>query len=130
MSSLYDHEEFQKFSEECIKESFVNYDWDHSENQVLKAESRDWNAYGTHLAPAVVINGKTLRGHLTPNNVFEALCAAFKSEPYECRQFQDKEEIPMPLYQAKGINTRTLIMIMIILVIINVCIIFFYRQYL
>ncbi len=36
----------------------------------------------------------------------------------------------MPLYQSKGINTRTLMVIMAILVGINICIIFFYRKYL
>lgn len=90
--------EFRDFADECLKETFVNLDWSMNENTVLARDSKDWNNYGTHLYPAVVINGKTLRGHLTPNNVFEALCAAFKSEPSQCRQFQDKEEIPMPLY--------------------------------
>ena len=80
-------QEFRNYADECIKETFVNMDWSKDENQVLSVDSEDWNNYGTHLYPAVVINGKTLRGHLTPNNVFEALCAAFKTEPSNCRQF-------------------------------------------
>ena len=80
-------QEFRNYADECIKETFVNMDWSQDENQVLSVDSEDWNNYGTHLYPAVVINGKTLRGHLTPNNVFEALCAAFKTEPSNCRQF-------------------------------------------
>ena len=56
-------------------------------NSILFKEQKEWNANGSHLYPAIVINGKTLRGHLTPNNVFEALCAAFKSEPTACRTF-------------------------------------------
>lgn len=123
-------DEFRNYAEECIKETFTGYDWNANDNQVLRKDAKDWNSYGSHMYPAVVINGKTLRGHLTPNNVFEAICAAFKYEPDECRDFYDQEEIPVPKYQASGVNTRTLIMIMAVLVMVNLVIIFFYRRYL
>lgn len=76
----------------------------------------------------MVINGKTLRGHLTPNNVFEGLCAAFKSEPSACKSFQEKEGIQIPAYQSSGINTGTLVLIMMALLAVNVCIILIYRK--
>lgn len=98
MSSVENPNEFQEYIDECVKSSFVSFDWSAADNQVLRGERKDWNALGSHYYPAVVINQKTLRGHLTPNNVFEALCAGFKYEPYECRQFQDKEDIPLPFY--------------------------------
>ena len=80
-------DEFRNYSEECVKQTFDDTDWNKGDNTVLKHDLADWNNYGSHWYPAVVINGKTVRGHLTPNNIFEAVCAAFKTEPYACREF-------------------------------------------
>ena len=75
-----------------------------------------------------MINNRTLRGNLTPDNVFEAICAAFSKEPPECKKWQEEEGIPMPEYQTAGVNARTLLIIMVVLIIFNVGIILLYRK--
>ena len=78
----------------------------------------------------MVINSKTFRGRLTPDNAFEAICAAFKNEPSTCRVWQEEMGIEVPEGRSSGINQRTLFALIIVLVIINICIILVYRQYL
>ena len=91
---------------------------------------KDWNNYGTHLYPSIVINNVTLRGRLTPDHVMEATCAAFYDEPKQCKKFQEKLDIPMPSYQVSGINAKNLLVIMIVLAIVTFIIILVYRSYL
>ena len=45
--------------------------------------------YGLHFYPAVVINGLVFRGQLNPDNVFEAVCAAFKTMPNGCYEWEE-----------------------------------------
>jgi len=66
--------------------------------------SEDWTNYGHNLIPSININQKTFRGRLTPDNVFEGICAAFTSEPHECRVWQEELGIEVPKGQATGIN--------------------------
>jgi len=66
--------------------------------------SEDWTNYGHNLIPSININQKTFRGRLTPDNVFEGICAAFSSEPHECRVWQEDLGIEVPKGQATGIN--------------------------
>ena len=78
----------------------------------------------------MVINSKTFRGRLTPDNAFEAICAAFKNEPSTCRVWQEEMGIEVPEGRSTGINQKTLFALIIVLIIINICIILVYRQYL
>jgi len=66
--------------------------------------AEDWTNYGHNLIPSININHKTFRGRLTPDNVFEGICAAFSSEPHECRVWQEELGIEVPKGQATGIN--------------------------
>ena len=92
--------------------------------------SEDWTNYGHNLIPSVTINKKTFRGRLTPDNVFEGICASFVSEPHECRVWQEELGIEVPRGQATGINERVLFYLILGLVLINVIIILAYRKYL
>jgi hypothetical protein len=78
----------------------------------------------------MVINGKTFRGRLNPDNVFEAICASFQHEPKQCKKWQEMEGIPIPRGQSTGISQRTLFMLILTLIIVNVLIILAYRRYL
>ena len=82
--------------EKCVISTFEGSDVSMDDNSVLRDSSAEWQKYGTHLSPAMVINGKTFRGRLNPDNVFEAICASFKHEPKQCRKWQEMEGIPIP----------------------------------
>ena len=100
------------------------------DNTLLKAMSEDWTNYGHNLIPSININQRTFRGRLTPDNVFEGVCAAFSSEPHECRVWQEELGIEVPRGQATGINQRVLFFLICGLVVVNVVIILVYRKYL
>ena len=100
------------------------------DNSVLKDHANEWQLLGTHLSPAMVINNRTFRGRLTPDNVFEAICASFNHEPKQCRKWQEMEGIPIPRGQSTGITQRTLFYLILILISVNVIIILAYRRYL
>mgnify|MGYP000147128182 CR=1 FL=1 len=72
----------------CVEETFYGKDFSKSENNVMKAASEDWADLGSNLYPQMVINGMTFKGRMTPDNVFEAICASFKVEPRQCHRFQ------------------------------------------
>jgi hypothetical protein len=55
------------------------------DNVVLRKTASEWQEYGSYLYPALTINDRTFRGRLNPENVFEAVCAAFRHEPKQCR---------------------------------------------
>lgn len=72
----------------------------------------------------------TFKGRLTPDNVFEAICASFKSEPRQCHRFQKRHHLPVPNIQSKSLTNRTVFLIILVLFVVNLVIIFAYRSYL
>lgn len=110
--------------------TFEGEDMSKDDNAVLRESSNEWQKYGTHLSPAMVINGRTFRGRLMPDNVFEAICASFSHEPKQCRKWQEMEGIPIPRGQSTGITQRTLFTLILILISVNIIIILAYRRYL
>jgi hypothetical protein len=75
----------------CISDSFEKsgpeFDSSLDDNNHLRDMLLEWNNYGSHLYPSVVINSITFRGQLNPYNVFEAICAGYKDTPPECVNF-------------------------------------------
>ena len=71
----------------CVDESFTGKDYSKNDNVVLRSSAEDWISLGTQLYPQLVINGMTFKGRLTPDNVFEAICASFQREPRQCHKF-------------------------------------------
>ena len=70
----------------CIEDSWENApgakaDPTTDDNVYLRQMLEDWNNYGHHLYPSVIINDITFRGQLNPFNVFEAICAGYKDLP-------------------------------------------------
>lgn len=61
----------------CVKGTFDGSNFAQDENRVLKEESEVWKKYGTGYWPSIVINDRTYRGDLVPDNVFNALCSGF-----------------------------------------------------
>lgn len=47
------------------------------DNSVLREFSKQWKQFGTGYWPSVVINKRTFRGDLIPDNIFSAICAGF-----------------------------------------------------
>jgi hypothetical protein len=111
----------------CVATSFTEGS---SENTMYKKAASDWNQLGSHMYPAITVNNRTIRGRLTPDNIFEAVCASFSTEPKACRKWQSMNDVPVPDYQHPGINARTLGLIMLTLIIVNCIIIAIYRKYL
>ena len=116
--------------EKCVAGTFEGDSMSLDDNSVLKDHANEWQKLGTHLSPAMVINNRTFRGRLTPDNVFEAICASFSHEPKQCRKWQEMEGIPIPRGQSTGITQRTLFSLILILISVNVIIILAYRRYL
>ena len=61
----------------CVRDSFEGPDPSKDDNKLLRVESKDWKTYGTAYSPSVVINDRTYRGDLIPDNVAIAICANF-----------------------------------------------------
>lgn len=71
--------------EECVDNSFYDYEHSTSDNRMLSKESEEWRNNGPSFYPAVIINNVTFRGFLSSDNVFEAICQGFKKHPSECK---------------------------------------------
>lgn len=115
---------------ECVDKTFNGNDYSTYDNVVLKSASEDWTALGTQLYPQLVINGMTFKGRLTPDNVFEAICASFQREPKQCHRFQKQHHIPDPRIISNSLTNRTVFLIILVLFVVNIVIIFAYRRYL
>ena len=104
----------------CVKSSFTggiigNYK---TENEVLAAENSYWKSYGANFYPSIVINNRTYRGAFEPEAVYEAICSGFKNMPSECK----KGGI------FNGVDTMTVVYIVIALVLFNICLLYCYRR--
>lgn len=107
------------------------------DNKHLRDMLFQWNNFGSHLYPSVVINNITFRGQLNPYNVFEAICAGYKDTPPECVNFLLQEgfapvlnQDEMDTAQAKrsGVRQTTFIGILVALVVANIILVLAYRK--
>ena len=96
------------------------------DNSILKEHTVAWKTYGHGYWPSVVINERTFRGDLTPDNVFEAICAGFQTTPLYCRIFQEQEGIVSA--PPAGITGGVLLFVVILLVGVNLLLIVLYRR--
>lgn len=76
----------------CVNGTFTSWDsnsvnYQTDENPTLAEMQEQWNKYGSHLFPSVVINNITFRGQVNADNVFEAACSAFSTLPHGCNQW-------------------------------------------
>ena len=80
---------FQDYEEtmQCVKNSFDGPNWQVDDNLILKDDAVSWKKYGHGYWPSVVINRRTFRGDLIPDNVFEAICSGFTTPPDYCVTF-------------------------------------------
>ena len=74
-------------TKKCVDESFEKGTRDKADNRILAADALRWKEYGSAYWPSIVINSKTFRGDMTPDNVFGAICAGFKNPPPYCIDF-------------------------------------------
>ena len=77
--------DFEK-TQECVENSFNGNDWSVAENSLLMQEQKDWKNYGAYFFPQIVINNRTYRGMIEPDNVFDAICEAFNEAPGVCEK--------------------------------------------
>jgi len=61
---------------QCVTDTFDGPN-QKADNLVLKGEAVGWKKYGSGYWPSVVINDRTYRGDLVPDNVLNAVCAGF-----------------------------------------------------
>ena len=66
---------------QCITDSFEGPDIKRADNKILRVMAESWKQYGSGYWPAVVINDRTFRGDLIPDNVLNAICSGFAKEP-------------------------------------------------
>jgi hypothetical protein len=100
----------------------------------LRENSKLWQEYGTLYWPSVTIDRLTFRGDLTPENILEAICAALANKPDVCYKFYEEEGIafsrPAVILNNKvnRVTTTFLIGIVVVLVVVNLALIYAYRQ--
>lgn len=70
---------------DCVKATFEGNSFSQDDNRILREDSEAWKKYGTGYWPSIVINDRSYRGDLIPDNVFNALCSSFSSEPGVCK---------------------------------------------
>jgi len=118
----------------CVKDSFVSQvvgaepNMQKDDNIILKEEAEKWKALGSAYWPAIVINERTYRGDMVPDNVMTSICSAFSSEPRYCRQFREDIGQPTVGMTGSGVTRNVLVLVVIFLVILNVFIILLYRR--
>jgi len=74
-----------------------------------------------------VINERTYRGDLVPDNVLIGLCSAFNDEPTYCASFKEEQGIA-PALSNTGVSRNILILVVVFLVLLNVGILMLYRR--
>ena len=112
----------------CVKETFGGSDnINEADNKLLAKMEREWKMYGTAYWPSIVVNNKTYRGDITPDNVFGALCAGFRNLPDACGGNGKKQTIVISSNN-EGISGNALIIVVILLVIVNLLLIVLYRR--
>lgn len=62
---------------DCVQKTIEGSSSSDDDNTVLRQESEKWKKYGTGYWPSVVINDRTYRGDLVPDNILNAICSAF-----------------------------------------------------
>ena len=92
--------------EECVSDTFSGNTGDIGvdDNYVLLESLHDWQAYGTQVYPSLVINKRSIRGRLTPDNAFEAICASFQNIPKTCMKFYTHNHIAIPVGRSTGVS--------------------------
>jgi len=114
----------------CVQETFVSKGketYDKDDNTELKSSLEDWQSFGSHLYPAVSVNGIKFRGQVNPENVFEDICMGFTRMPHACRRFLKKEGIKV---QDNGINSNQLVAVLFSVIVLNAILFLNYRNHL
>ena len=116
----------------CVNGTFdsmdeAKVDYDKDDNGILREAAADWLQLGTHIYPSLVINEKTFRGRLTPDNAFEAICASFSEFPKPCLKWYNRHSIPVPEGRSTGVSQRVLFVYILLIIIMNTTIIICYR---
>lgn len=123
--------------ESSFEKSGPEVDYSMDDNKHLRDMLFEWNNFGSHLYPSVVINNITFRGHLNPYNVFEAICAGYKDTPQECINFLlqegfqpilNIEEFEASQAKKSGVRQTTFVGILALLVVGNIILVLAYRK--
>ena len=117
--------------EECVSDTFSQETGDFSkdDNYVMYEALHDWQEYGTHVYPSLVINKRSIRGRLTPDNAFEAICASFQNVPKQCMKFYTHNKIAVPRGRSTGVSQRVLLAYIIVIILMNLALIIAYRAH-
>lgn len=109
----------------CVDESFEGSFKDRAENTIFSADAARWKEYGSAYWPAIIVNQRTFRGDLTPDNVFGAVCAGFSQPPRFCREFQESQGYTA---EKQGVSGEVLIYVVVLLILVNVVLICLYKR--
>jgi hypothetical protein len=118
----------------CVSDSFISTgtgiqpNFQKDDNKILKEEAEKWKALGSAYWPSIVVNERTYRGDMVPDNVMTAICSAFSSEPSYCIKFREDIGQPAIGTSGSGVTRNVLLFVVLFLVILNVFIILLYRR--
>jgi len=118
----------------CVEESFTEADWGSKTvtNHIIDEEIYYWKEYGSGLYPSIVVNNRTFRGQLDSLQVFNAICAGFKSAPRICFDtlgiFTPKSIKDFKNTQPGGVPGTVIFFIVVGVVLVNILFVYCCRR--
>jgi len=94
------------------------------DNALFKADREEKLKHNIFLIPTILINNRTFWGSWSGENIFEALCAAFKTKPQVCY-----DEGAFLKENNTGMSLGTMAAIVVIVILFNLIIFFVCRKY-
>jgi len=103
----------------CLDAYFEDQSYE-NDSPILREEARAWTEIRSVVQPTLTINGVIYRGDLSPEDVFEAICAGFKNRPSECMK---------ETFSFKGVSPNTVVAVVGFLVVVNIILLLVYRRF-
>jgi len=113
----------------CVLDSFdakTVEEFKTKNNKILTADRDEKNKHNIFLIPSILINNRTFWGSWKGDNIFEALCAAYKTKPNVCYEegaFTKDES------SEGGLSSGLVALIIISFIVFNVVLFFICRKY-
>jgi hypothetical protein len=115
----------------CIKESFGlsnvlmnELPYLENDNSLLDADRKKKNDFDVWLIPSLYVNNRTFWGSWKGENIFEAICAAYKKKPQVCY-----DEAGFIKEGSGGLSTGMVVLIVLVVLVINLGIFFVCRKF-
>lgn len=111
--------------ENCMTESFkldsYNYMVYMNNNSLLELDYEIRKKWEINKFPTIMVNNKTIQGAWGAENLFKAICSAFKTKPVECSIDGSTEE--------SGISFGFILIMIVLVLALNIVIIYICKNY-